>query len=57
MTMTLTKFEAVKQALAEACSIDEVKEVRDKAEALRLYVKQQGDGSPAPRPRSVARGA
>lgn len=44
MTTTLVKFEAVKRALAEARSIDEVKEVRDKAEALRLYVKQQGDG-------------
>jgi len=44
MTTSLVKFEAVKQALAEARRIDEVKEVRDKAEALRLYVKQQGDG-------------
>ena len=38
------KFEKAKRALAEARSIDEVKQVRDKAEALRLYVKQQGDG-------------
>lgn len=44
MTMALVKFEAVKQALAEARSIDEIKQIRDKAEALRLYVKQQGDG-------------
>jgi len=39
--MELVKFERARQALIEAKTIDEVKDVRDKAEALRLYVKQQ----------------
>lgn len=36
----LVRFDAARQALAEARSIDEVKTVRDQAEALRLYLKQ-----------------
>lgn len=39
----LIKFNQAYQALMVAKSIDEVKEIRDKMEALRLYLKQQGE--------------
>jgi hypothetical protein len=40
---TLVRFDAARRALSEARSIDEVKDVRDQAEAIRLYAKQQGE--------------
>lgn len=38
--MNLTKWDKAKQAIAECKTIDEVKQIRDKAEALRAYAKQ-----------------
>lgn len=43
MTTSLVKFDAAKRALMEARSIDELKDVRDKAEALRGYIKQRDE--------------
>lgn len=40
--MELIKFNQAYQAIMEAKTVDEVKEIRDKVEALRLYLKQQG---------------
>ncbi len=42
-TSALVQFDKARQALALARSVDEVKLVRDQAEALRLYVRQQGE--------------
>lgn len=40
----LAKTMAVRVALAKCASVDEVKEIRDKAEAMRAYAKQVGYG-------------
>jgi 16S rRNA G966 N2-methylase RsmD len=39
----LVKFDAAMRAIAQAKSIDEVKDIRDKAEACRKYAKQAGE--------------
>ena len=41
--MELIRFNQAYQAIMLAKSVDEVKEIRDKMEALRLYLKQQGE--------------
>ena len=40
----MPKFQAAYLALQKAKSVDEVKRVRDQAEAIRLYVRQQNMG-------------
>jgi N6-adenosine-specific RNA methylase IME4 len=40
--VALVRIEAMQRALAETRDIDEIKDIRDKAEAIRLYTKQRG---------------
>jgi hypothetical protein len=43
MTVTLVRYDAAKKALAAASRVDEAKNIRDRAEAVRVYATQARD--------------
>lgn len=43
MSQTLVRYDAMRSAITAAHSVDEVKDIRDKAAALELYARQAND--------------